>query len=510
MDVIDWNYRGADGTYFDVIFQRATDIITSRKMVNSNLQNEMEKTYFRFIEYVERSAQFDIKEVLGQSNRGGETVFLRAATLSEKISKDMLLRNVNVNYVDQVLNYPSFKNGNLTQLFLEKGLNPFIVHHFGKSEYDLFRNNFKHVKRQYLEKYLFDQNGDPIIFDPTHSEKTAQQMPFSNPATCFYYSIHQYQADEPSCIEYKNTKMFVPYLGIKSKKRNRLGGGAEGTVFEGKWNGKAAAFKHIGLDIKLVGWVKTIDTDKNAKSSIQQFSIISNLKHKNIVQMYHTYRQQTYDFAKRCSINETVIVMEKCDSDLNSLPPADRPLFYDLMKDIVSALEFIDENRQVHGDIKNGNILLKRDQNGKWVAVLTDHAIFEKGGTPIFMAPEGLCGQTSKSDIYSLGVTILFNVLEIPFALELLYFPLKSKKLEAANFLNSIPVLKLITAMIDVNPENRPSFDEMIKILKNLSKNYNGSRIGKAGLNTDFLNEFLNDAILGMNLDARHDLLQNG
>ena len=226
--------------------------------------------------------------------------------------------------------------------------------------------------------------------------------------------------------------------------------------------------------------------------------------------MYHTYRQQTFDFSKRCAVNETVIVMEKCESDLNSLPKADRPLFYDLMKDVVSALKFINENGQIHGDIKNGNILLKRDQNGKWVVVLTDHAIFEKGGTPIFMAPEGLCEQTSKSDIYSLGITILFNVLEIPFALELLYFPLHSKKLEAANFINLIPVLKLITAMIDVNPENRPSYDEMIKTLKNLSKNYNGSRIGKAGLNTDFLNDFLNDAILGINLDARQGLLQNG
>ena len=510
MEVVDWNYKYTAGqTFFAAIFVRANLLRSHGKMINSNFRNEIEKVYFRFTKYVENHGQMDVNDILGETNILGQMVFYPASVYSEHISKDILSRNVNVNYVDQTMNYPHLKNGNLTQLLLEKGVNPFIVPYYGKSDYDLYPNNFKNVKRKYLEKFLFDQNGDQIRWDPTNSEKTIQQMPFSNPGTCFYYSIHPYKSDDPNCKEYQNTEMFVPYLGIKSKKQIRLGGGAEGNVFAGKWNGKEAAFKHIGLDIEAD--VKDVrDADKNAKSSIQQFAIISNLKHKNIVQMFHTYRQQTYDFAKRCAVNETVIVMEKCDTDLNGLPTADRTLFYDLMKDVVSALKFIHENGQIHGDIKNGNILLKRDQNGKWVSVLTDHAIFEKGGTPIFMAPEGLCGQTSKSDIYSLGVTILFNILEIPFALELLYFPLQSKKLDAINFLNSIPVLQLISAMIDVAPENRPSYDEMIKTLKNLSKNYNGARIGKAGLNTDFLNEFLNDAILGMNLDARHGLLQNG
>jgi len=128
----------------------------------------------------------------------------------------------------------------------------------------------------------------------------------------------------------------------------------------------------------------------------------------------------------------------------------------------------------------------------------------------MFMAPEGLFEQTGKSDIYSLGITILVNVLEIPFALELLYFPLQSKKLDAINFVNSMPVLQLIAAMVDVTPANRPSYEEVMNALKNLSKNYNGSRIGKAGLKIDFLNEFVNDAILRINLDGRNDLLQNG
>ena len=218
---------------------------------------------------------------------------------------------------------------------------------------------------------MCDQNGDKIKSDVTNAEKTIGQMPLSNPGTCFYYSIHPYKSDDQNCQEYQHTEIFVPYLGIKSKKQLRLGGGAEGNVFEGKWSGKDAAFKYIKLDSRNAS-VYREEMTNHAKSSIKQFAIISNLKHKNIVKMFHTYRQQTYDFVKRRAVNETVIVMEKCESDLNALPAADRPLLYDLMIDVVLALKFIDENGQIHGDIKNGNILLKRDQHGKWIALLTD------------------------------------------------------------------------------------------------------------------------------------------
>ena len=224
--------------------------------------------------------------------------------------------------------------------------------------------------------------------------------------------------------------------------------------------------------------------------------------------MLHTYRQQTYNVIKNCAVNETVIVMEMCAADLNGLPENDRPIFYDLMQDVVSALKFMSENGQIHGDIKNGNILLKKDQSGKWMAIITDHAIFQHGGTPIFMAPEGLSKQTEKSDIYSLGITILFSALEIPFALELLYFPLRSGAKEASKFVETIPALKLIFSMIDPNPANRPDYGQILRELKQLSNNFTGERIGKSGNNVTFLNDVSNDAILEMNLNARKGLLE--
>ena len=98
MDVIDWNYEDKEEqTFFHAIFKMAAVIDQKIKIMNPNLRHEIEKVYFRFTKYVENNSQIDVNGILGHKDITGQTVFIHASTDSEKIAKDILLRNVNVN-----------------------------------------------------------------------------------------------------------------------------------------------------------------------------------------------------------------------------------------------------------------------------------------------------------------------------------------------------------------------------------------------------------------------------
>ena len=72
----------------------------------------------------------------------------------------------------------------------------------------------------------------------------------------------------------------------------------------------------------------------------------------------------------------------------------------------------------IHGDIKGANILLSFE-NGSYKACITDFGLTNKtGGTPGFMAPEGSTNRRiAKTDIYSLGITLLYSMVEWGLAL---------------------------------------------------------------------------------------------
>ena len=85
------------------------------------------------------------------------------------------------------------------------------------------------------------------------------------------------------------------------------------------------------------------------------------------------------------------------------------------MKETLEGLQYLHNNKQMHRDIKAGNILLDRKGN----VYLSDYGVsatLKKGrrrasvvGTPSWMAPE-VCsqeGHDERADIWSLGITAL-------------------------------------------------------------------------------------------------------
>jgi serine/threonine protein kinase len=86
-----------------------------------------------------------------------------------------------------------------------------------------------------------------------------------------------------------------------------------------------------------------------------------------------------------------------------------------VIKDILSGLEYLDENDIMHRDIKPENVIL-REEDGKWVisdfglaAKSNEEYLYDKCGTMGYIAPEIMELQENQKyaqscDTYSLGV----------------------------------------------------------------------------------------------------------
>ena len=117
----------------------------------------------------------------------------------------------------------------------------------------------------------------------------------------------------------------------------------------------------------------------------------------------------------------------------------------------------------IHGDIKPANILVSYEKN-RMKACVGDFGLSGKsGGTPIFMAPEGL-GKDSriigKTDLYSFAMTALFLIFPIDLCLKLLYVPISSKLKVFRDSLGQLPILYLIFQTLQSNPSIRPDYHE--------------------------------------------------
>ena len=91
-----------------------------------------------------------------------------------------------------------------------------------------------------------------------------------------------------------------------------------------------------------------------------------------------------------------------------------------ILRDIASALSYVHGKRKTHNDIKPANILYSRDRG----AVLCDFGLSTRftdpattGGTPYYVPPEyiGHRSRTSASDVWALGVTMLYVLRRISF-----------------------------------------------------------------------------------------------
>lgn len=157
------------------------------------------------------------------------------------------------------------------------------------------------------------------------------------------------------------------------------------------------------------------------------------LSHPSIVSVYemNTYAEGEPYIAMEYVEGETLAthIKNANTSEAKGLPVE---MTIDIMRQCAAALSYAHKHGVIHRDIKSGNIMLARDEDGAWRAKLVDFGIaraLEEDainltrtgdifGSPRYMSPEQCRGEKidARSDIYSLGC-VFYECLtgEVPF-----------------------------------------------------------------------------------------------
>lgn len=152
-----------------------------------------------------------------------------------------------------------------------------------------------------------------------------------------------------------------------------------------------------------------------------------------------------------------------------------------LFKNISKAIQAMHNNNICHRDIKLDNILLDTNYSPKICdfgsVYKTNRQTKSIEGTPQYAAPEVKRGKLyygDKVDIYSLGITLIKLVLGI--RTNVVYEDLQNKErlnllFEKANISNELK--ELLLKMININPKERPTINEILDypLLSNVNEN---------------------------------------
>lgn len=221
---------------------------------------------------------------------------------------------------------------------------------------------------------------------------------------------------------------------------------------------------------------------------IETFNMMRFKDQPNIVTIYHT---QISKSENRYFVR---VIMEYFPlGDLNSLikqqsSPFPEEKLLSFLKQLVSAFAYLEGKKVAHRDIKPENIFVK-DPNTLIVGDLGSAREKEKNysetiaGTPMYLSPEvrlayieNLQGHSSnslrydpyKSDVYSLGLTMLYMASLFPLK-DLLNLPnLEAKTKGRIDQLVMYPKLQVyLREMLAFSAENRPNFTELFKKMGN-------------------------------------------
>ncbi|KAG5469157.1 hypothetical protein LSCM4_02555 [Leishmania orientalis] len=185
-----------------------------------------------------------------------------------------------------------------------------------------------------------------------------------------------------------------------------LGTGAFSTVYRGlSMSGNLVALKCFQLGARNI----------EVHAIVDEVRLFANLHHENVVQYLSLYVSESYvieimEFVPGGSLDTLL-------KSFGSLRPESVRRY---LRDIARGLNYLHTANIVHCDIKPHNVLLAMDGQcklsdfGSAIARATSSIckiddVLEMRGTPGYMAPEVARGDvpTMKSDVYSLGITIL-------------------------------------------------------------------------------------------------------
>ena len=237
-------------------------------------------------------------------------------------------------------------------------------------------------------------------------------------------------------------------------------------------------------DQKVLIW-KELDygqmSEKEKEQIVSEVNILRELKHPNIVRYYDRIIDKKQ--------SKIYIIMEYCEGgDLNQLIKRCKKnnefiaedIIWKIFTQLLLAIHAIHNHKEgkiLHRDIKPSNIFLDKENNIK----LGDFGLsrelsteskfaYSHVGTPYYMSPEQIdeTKYNEKSDIWSLGCFLYeITTFHPPFEAKnqlMLAMRIKSGKVEKINSRYSEELWRVITWMLNVNYEKRPSSEELLNI----------------------------------------------
>ena len=237
-------------------------------------------------------------------------------------------------------------------------------------------------------------------------------------------------------------------------------------------------------DQKVLVW-KELDygqmSEKEKQQIVSEVNILRELKHQNIVRYYDRILDKKHA--------KIYIIMEYCEGgDLGQLIKRfkknidyiSEDVICKIFTQIVLALHLCHtrkEGKVLHRDIKPSNVFLDKDNNVKLgdfglSRVLSNESNFAYShvGTPYYMSPEQIdeMRYNEKSDIWSLGC-FLYEMTTFcpPFEAKnhvMLAMRIKSGKIEKINSRYSEELWRVISWMLNVNQEQRPSVEDLLNV----------------------------------------------
>jgi PAS domain S-box-containing protein len=225
------------------------------------------------------------------------------------------------------------------------------------------------------------------------------ELPYDSPLPTILTTVknavdlHNKKKEQQSLLTHSSS-----YQGLIQSRR-KLGSGSFGTVYEVKLaNSGKLAMKEIA----------SRDPTQTAKIA-EEVKTMKNYAHRNIVAIEKVEIKEDK--------SSTLIFMEYCDkgnltSYISNRSSIDLYEVSDIMRQLMTALEFLHSHQVMHRDVKLDNILIKTPFDVKLAdfgqATRVDANAQGIAGTGYYMAPEATRGSfSSKCDIWSAGIVCL-------------------------------------------------------------------------------------------------------
>ena len=228
-------------------------------------------------------------------------------------------------------------------------------------------------------------------------------------------------------------------------------------------------------------------TDEEKRETFNEAIILKKLDHPNIIKFKEVFIQRN----PRPALN---IVTEFADGgDLGQKikkqkkVPFSESQILDYITQICLALQHIHKKKIIHRDLKSDNVFLMKSgivKLGDFGIAKGLQSTWEKAktfvGTPYYLSPEIIANEPydSKSDIWALGV-LLYELMTFKMPFNAMSFPLLRIKINSGKYKPppsnySSDIKNLLKKCLTLDPEKRPSIDEILKLplIKNRINNY--------------------------------------